>query len=705
LEKYTLVIAEKPDAARRIATALDVLGKPQQNFDQGVPYFHAYRNGSIIVVPALGHLYTVADSKAEKGTYPVFDYQWVPLYQAQRGASKIKVWLKVISKLAEKAEDFVDACDFDIEGSIIGYCILKYACQGREQNAKRMKYSTLTSEELTESYSKLLSHLDFSLIEAGLTRHEADWLYGINLSRALTVAAKISSGQYATLSTGRVQGPTLNFLKDKEEAIQSFVPTPYWSITAKVGIGEFVFDFESEKNPIQQEAEAKAILDSCKVKEGKIAKLAVNEFTQKPPVPFDLGALQSEAYSLFRFTPMVTSKIAQKLYVNALISYPRTSSQKLPPSINYKNILQKLQKSSDYKNQAAKLLSKPTLKPNEGNQTDSAHPAIYPTGNLPEKPLTASEKSVFDLIVKRFLAVFGEPALKQTIKVDVDVNGNIFLLSLVRTLNEGWMEYYKPYVKVENVFLPAMNEGQIVKVKKVTLKENFTKPPARYNPRTLLKKMEQEELGTKATRAATIQTLYDRKYVQGATNITITDLGSQVIEVLRKYCPSVISPDLTKTLEERMEKIQDGKDSKKAVLEAALEILKPVIRNLKENQAAVGAELSQALKKSVLDQKTLGACPKCKEGKLTVITSKKTGKRFVGCTNYFEGKCNAAYPLPQMGTLKPLTAPCKSCGCPVVQVWLKPKHPWLLCINPQCPSKANRKLSDDKSPSETQKNS
>jgi DNA topoisomerase I len=705
LEKYTLVIAEKPDAARRIATALDALGKPQQNFDHGVPYFHAYRNGSIIVVPALGHLYTVADTKTEKGTYPVFDYQWVPLYQAQRGAAKIKVWLKVISKLAEKAQDFVDACDFDIEGSIIGYCILKYACQDREQNAKRMKYSTLTCEELTESYANLLPHLDFSLIEAGLTRHEADWLYGINLSRALTIAAKKSSGQYATLSTGRVQGPTLNFLKDKEEAIQSFVPTPYWSITAKVGIGEFVFEFECEKNPIQQEAEAKAILDSCKVKEGKIAKVAVNEFNQKPPVPFDVGGLQSEAYSLFRYTPMVTSKIAQKLYTSALISYPRTSSQKLPANINYKNILKKLGKTPVYRSQTEKLLAKPKLVPNEGDKTDSAHPAIYPTGNLPETPLNVSERNVFDLIVRRFLAVFGESAVKQSIKVDVEVNGNIFVLSLTRTLSLGWIESYKPYVKVENVALPSMNEEQIVKVKKVTLKENFTKPPARYNPRSLLKKMEQEELGTKATRAATIQTLYDRKYVQGATSITITDLGSQVIEVLRKYCPSVISPDLTKTLEERMQKIQEGKDSKKAVLETATEILKPVIRNLKENQAAVGAELSQALKKSVLDQKTLGACPKCKEGKLTVITSKKSGKRFVGCTNYFEGKCNAAFPLPQTGTLKLLTAPCKSCGCPVVQVWLKPKHPWVLCINPQCPLKVNRKLSDSKSASVTQKNS
>ena len=126
--KYTLIITEKPDAAKRIATALDSEGKTQKKVESGVPYYEAYRNGKIIVVPALGHLYTVASKDKTSRDYPVFDYQWVPRYLAERGASKIRLWLKVISHLSENAEAFIDACDFDIEGSIIGYCILKYAC-------------------------------------------------------------------------------------------------------------------------------------------------------------------------------------------------------------------------------------------------------------------------------------------------------------------------------------------------------------------------------------------------------------------------------------------------------------------------------------------------------------------------------------------------------------------------------------------------
>ncbi len=684
--KYTLIITEKPDAANRIAMALDVDGKAKKIVDSGVTFYQAYRNGDMVVVPALGHLYTVASKERTKRDYPVFDYQWVPRYLAERGASKIRIWLKVIAKLAENAEEFVDACDFDIEGSIIGYCILKYACGSKEETAKRMKYSTLTKEELQESYAHLLPHLDFALVEAGLTRHEVDWLYGINLSRALTVAAKNSSGQYATLSTGRVQGPTLKFLEDREKTIKCFVPTPYWSITAKININGTAYQADYEKI-LESKQEATIVVDACKTKEGQIETIAVKEFEQNPPLPFDLGSLQSEAYRIFRYTPMRTSNIAQHLYLDALISYPRTSSQKLPPAIGYETILRKLGKVPAYAKQVAELLSKPALKPNEGEKADSAHPAIYPTGNLPEKPLGTAERNIFDLIVCRFMAVFGEPAVRQSVKVTLGINGNHFQLNGIRTLSEGWLRFYEPYVQLKDVTLPPLTEGQKIAVKGVVLKDNFTKPPARYNPRSLLLKMEKEEIGTKATRAAIIQTLYDRKYLHGTDSLVVSDLGFEVIEILSKYCPTVVSPELTRNLEEKMNEIQQGKETKEVVLQNAIEILKPVILELKENESVIGKQLNQALKKARLEERIVGACPKCADGKLVILHSKKTGKRFVGCTNYFEGKCNAAFPLPQSGSVKPLGSVCKSCGWPTLRVWMKGKRPWKLCLNPNCPSK------------------
>ncbi len=686
-----MIITEKPDAANRIAAALDCDGNAKRNVASGVPYYEAYRDGDLVVVPALGHLYTVAGKKKLQRDFPVFDYEWVPRYMAEKGAGRIRAWLKVISSLAENADGFVDACDYDIEGSLIGFCILKYACGGKEQTAKRMKYSTLTREELQESYAHLLPHLDFALVQAGLARHEVDWLYGINLSRALTSAVKKTSGQYAVLSTGRVQGPTLKFVEEREKTIECFVPTPFWTLTAKIVIDGTEFEAEYEKI-LESKQEAARVLAESKTERGEVESVAVEEFAVKPPPPFDLGALQSEAYRIFRYTPMRTSSIAQRLYLDVLISYPRTSSQKLPPTIGYKTILAKLAKMPSYAKQASELLSKPVLKPNEGERFDSAHPAIYPTGSRLDKPLDAAERNVFDLIVRRFMAVFGEPAIRQSIKATVSVNGNRFHLSGVRTLREGWIKLYAPYAQVKDVFLPPLSQGQTVTVKQVVLKNDFTKPPPRFNPRSLLLKMEKENIGTKATRAATMQTLLDRKYVCGTGNLAVSDLGFEVAEILTNYCPTIVSPELTRSLEQEMDAIQEGKETKDVVLQNAVSILKPVMSELKEKESVIGQRLSETLKKARLEERTVGKCPKCREGKLVILRSQKTGKRFVGCTNYFEGKCNVTFPLPQRGAIKPLRSLCKSCGSPTINVWLRGKHSWKLCLNPDCPAKGESKL-------------
>ncbi len=684
--KYTLIITEKPDAANRIASALDEAGKPKKNVEKGVPYYTAKRSVDIVIVPALGHLYTVASEKSERGRYPVFSYQWVPLYLAKRGATRIRTWLETIAKLARDADAFIDACDYDIEGSIIGYCILKYACGNKENTSKRMKYSTLTKEEILKAYTEALPHLDFALIEAGLTRHEVDWLYGINLSRALTTAAKNYSGRYTTLSTGRVQGPTLKFLAARERSIKCFVPTPYWSIKATLLIGNVTLEAEYEKRVIEVKEEAEAVVNACKGKNGEIADIETKRFQQMPPLPFDLGSLQSEAYRLFRYTPMRTSKIAQRLYLDALISYPRTSSQKLPPAIGYETILKKLGKAREYHALAVELLAKPELKPNEGKMEDPAHPAIYPTGNLPERTLDSAERNILNLVVKRFMATFGNPAVQQTVKVTVSVGGQLFYLRGRQTIEEGWLRYYKPYARAEDASLPLMEKGQKVNVKQVLLEDKFTQPPPRYNPSSLLRKMEREEIGTKATRAGIIQTLYDRKYIF-EERIVVTDLGFKVIDVLKKYCPTVVSSELTRKLEEKMSEIQQKKETKENVLQNAIEILKPAAEKLKEKEKVIGAQLTQALKQSTLDEKTIGACPTCHDGKLVIVYSRKTGKRFVGCTNYFEGKCKTAFPLPQRGSVKPTGNVCKGCGLPTVRIWMRGKRPWNLCLNPKCSSK------------------
>ena len=688
--KYTLIITEKPDAAQRIAQALDGKGKPKKVEENGVPYFIAHRDRELVVVPALGHLYTVIHERGRRNYYPVFNFKWAPRHLAERGAKQIRTWIETISKLAKDAEDFIAACDYDLEGSLIGYCILKYACENKEGVAKRMKFSTLMKSELERAYEEPLPQLNFALIEAGRTRHEVDWLYGVNLSRALTLAARRWSGRYSTLSTGRVQGPTLRFLIGREKEIRSFVPTPYWEIKAEVEIKKSTCEVEYERKRIEKKAEADAVVRACTDKIGEIKEVGVRKFHQKPPIPFDTGTLQTEAYSLFGYTPRRTLGIAQRLYLDALISYPRTSSQKLPPIIDYKKILNALSKEPAYKKLASKLLEKEELKPREGAKEDPAHPAVYPTGNLPERTLSDPEKKVWDLVVKRFMAVFGETAIKQSVKIRLEVNSHNFFLRGRRILKEGWMQFYKPYARAEETLLPPIKEGETILLKRVMRDDKFTNPPPRYNPSSLLKKMEGLGIGTKATRADIIETLYNRGYVTDE-RMVVTDLGFDIVNILSKCAPRVISVKLTQELEKKMERIQSKSEKRENILLEAVEQLKPQLEQFKEKEGPIGEALSNAIKRARIQERIVGGCPTCGTGTLMILFSRRTRKRFIGCTNYFKGICKTSFPLPQRGTAKPMEKTCSSCGWPLVRVQIRGRRPWRLCFNPNCPSKEERR--------------
>jgi DNA topoisomerase-1 len=688
MEKYTLVITEKPDAARRIALAVDKQHKPIRMGVDGVPCYAAENNGRIIVVPALGHLYTVAGERSGRDFYPIFAFRWVPRFLAERGAGRIRVWLNSISKLARDAGSFVDACDYDIEGSLIGYSIMKYACGNKEKVSKRMKYSTLTEEELERSYVELLPSLDFPLIEAGKTRHEVDWLYGINLSRALTIAAKKASGRYETLSTGRVQGPVLMFLGTREMSIKCFVPTPYWEMKAQFESGGRIFEAWYEET-IETKRRAQTLYNECLRKTGQIEKITSTRYLQLPPFPLDLGTLQREAYRLFGYTPKRTLEAAQRLYLDALISYPRTSSQKLPSNIDHRAILRNLGRLHRYKSLSAELLDLPSLKPREGAQDDPAHPAIYPTGILPGYSLTAPEEKILDLVIRRFMAVFSTSAVIQSAKAHIKVGSHLFFSTGRTLLTTGWRKFYEPYVCAEQVRLPPLKRGQKVNIEKVVLLDKFSQPPSRYNPGSLLRKMEEARIGTKSTRADVLQILYDRKYAKNE-RIEMTDLGFEVLETLKNYCPAVVSVGLTRDLEQRMEKIQAGGETREKVLDDVVNILKPALLQLETNEKSIGEKLSSAMAKGRLEERILGSCPVCKTGKLMILRSKKTSKQFIGCSNYFKGRCSTSFALPQTSLINVTSKVCKHCGWPVVLVRARGRHAWMLCFNPECPRKRRR---------------
>ncbi|MDA4128458.1 MAG: DNA topoisomerase I [Thaumarchaeota archaeon] len=684
---HTLVVCEKPDAAKRIAEAL-AQEAIQVVSVEGVTAFR-FKNGteSFVVCAAQGHIYAISDTIQERSVYPVFDIEWFPNHLVEKDAEYARRRIESIRRLSEGAQKFVNACDYDIEGETIGYNVLRYACAGQQNSALRAKFSTLTKDELVRSFREAKVAANGNLAIAGRTRHAVDFAWGVNLSRALSQALMNTRGRYRTISMGRVQGPTLSYVVDRDVEIGTFVPRPYWAVKGTFDHAGVRVEANYSKDILWNKSEADAVRTECDNRDGVVSRASVETSTDPPPPPFNVGDLQKEAYRVFRFSPSRTLQIAERLYLGALISYPRTGSQKLPPSIGYRKILNGIAKISQYSGDVGELLAG-DLTPREGTQADSAHPAIYPTGESPRRQLQSWEAQLLELIIRRFLSVFGKPVLMERANLTISVGDHDFVSIGRRTLKEGWMKYYGKYVKPEDSRLPPLKEGDELKMIAIDYAERLQRHLPRYNQSTLLEKMEREKLGTKATRAEIITTLINRGYLVGES-LEATDLGFTVIETMKKHSPSVISTKLTRDTEERLEAIEMGKEDVTRLNRETLEVLSESLMAMKANEVSIGINLDQSVLATLSTQNTLGPCPVCEAGKLIMIRSRTTHKRFVGCTNYRNG-CRASAPLPQRGVIKTTSAPCRYCAWPIIYVRTG-RMPWRLCVNVSCPGKAGRR--------------
>ena len=708
---YTLVVCEKRDAARRVAQAIATsdfkMITPGRKL--GLPSVFSItgrNNQHFIVCYAMGHLYGLVDVKGKRSIYPVFDVRWTPVKGNVRGRQIIET----ISTLSQKAAKFVHACDYDLEGEVIGYNILQYACDNKYENSLRAKFSTMTDEEIRSSFDNLLKPSTL-MAEAGKSRHMIDFIYGVNFSRALTQSFKVSNNgkKYRNLSIGRVQGPTLAFVVDREIEIKRHIPEPYWSIFAEFEKNGQIIRASYYKSKIRTSSEATSIVNACTNQYGKIMKIENRKVIQKPPTPFNLGDLQKEAYRVFRFSPSYTLSIAQRLYIAALISYPRTSSQKLPMSLNYRKIISSIsQLGYPYANLATTLLARDRLSPNEGFKIDPAHPAIYPTGEKPKGKLDGSNLKLLDLIIKRFLATFGDPAISRHTTVAIHVKGeHIFIAEGNKMLYEGWIQIYKPYFKIVNIELHELFENDILKNIAMSIDKKFTQPPPRLNQASLLEKMEKEKIGTKATRSEVISILFKRNYISytasatttanangGKNGIEATQVGIQIIQSMRKYVPTIVSTDLTRNMEGQLEEIELGKSKSTVVIESAVDHLKGAMLIFKEKEVEIGKQITDAILSSQNQQQqiSLGTCPQCRRGILKIIRSSTTKKRFIGCSNYSTGMCKATAPLPQKGSIKASGKICTQCSWPIAKAFYvrRTKRQWEFCINIRCPSKKRR---------------
>lgn len=694
----TLIIAEKPTAMKKISEILDEQGKPKKMNVDGVTYYQAKRDGDdLVIVSALGHLFTIEEIKqpGQKGwSYPIFDMKWVPANEVlkrtkskkqRKRALDVEKIVNNIKDLSSQCETHVNACDYDLEGATIGYNILQFCC-GPEatKKAKRMKFSTLTKKDILESYKNPLKSLNFNLIDAGLCRHEVDYVYGINLTHALTLAAKTAEGiNYYLLSIGRVQGPTLATVFEKEKQINVFVPTPYWQVKASTQLNEKEYDVDFSKAKIQYKKEAEQVINDCKNGEGTVKDIKTKESTNAPPIPFNLSSLQSESYRYFGYAPTQTLNIAERLYLGAYISYPRTSSEIIPETIDIKDILTKLKSIKTYTKYVDEIFAKPDLTPTKGKKTDPAHPPILPTGEVPAKKLSNLEKNIFNLVVRRFLALFGDPAIVTSIRILLELEKYKFYLRGRRIKVLGWMEYY-PFAKSKEIILPEIRQGQKMKLS-MDLVEKYSSPPSRYNQNSLRKFMEKEEIGTKATRASIIDKLYDRGYLF-EKSIHISDIGAAVSETLAIHCPQVLSIEMTKQLEKEMETIEKGQLTKNRVLDDVRNNLEPILMDFKDDEQLIGNDLAVSIRKTWKRQSYIGKCDKCGDGDLIIIRSKATKKRFIGCTSYPD--CQNSFPISQRGKISPM--PKKICAyCrdkynkeyPMVSIKIAGSRPFNSCVN------------------------
>ncbi len=667
-----LIIAEKPKAAQKIAEAL---GKAKKESIDKIPFYRLkYDSKDVIVGSAVGHLFSLAQKTGLKSAFPVFDIEWKPTSEVQKKSDFSKKYVAALKKLVKEANEFTVATDYDIEGEVIGLNVVRFIAKRKDAN--RMKFSTLTKDDLIEAYKNKSKHLDWGQAEAGETRHILDWYYGINISRALTSAAK-EAGYFALLSSGRVQGPALKLVVDREREIKAFIPIPYWEIRLYSGIIEALH----EKERFDKKEEAEKIFNKVKSqKKALIQELAKKESRLMPPHPFDLTSLQIEAYRALKISPKRTLELAQNLYIEGVISYPRTSSQVLPPEINYKKILNALAAQENLKEKVNLVLKKQKLQPNNGAKIDPAHPAIYPTGLISEN-LDKDELRLYDLIVKRFLATFGEAAVRETLNIKINCNNEIFLAKGTRTKEKNWLELYDPYVALEEIEYPGLKQGQTIDVDKINLLDKETQPPKRYTEASIIKELEKRNLGTKSTRAQVIDTLYKRNYVEDR-QIRATELGIKTIETLEKYCPLLLDEELTRHFEEEMDSIRERKTKEDKVLDEAKQAITKIIDQFKKHKSEIGEKLTSAHAQVRDEQSTIGLCPNCKKGTLKI----RRGKfgMFIACDLYPE--CKTTFSLPN-ALVKPTAEICEHCKYPVVTLIKKGKRPQNICINQDCPSK------------------
>ena len=616
----TLIIAEKPSVANDIAKSLGGFTKHDEYFE----------SDNYVLSSAVGHLVEIAapeEHDVKRGKWSFANLPMIPPYFALNPIQKTESRLKLLNKLLKRKDvgAVINACDAGREGELIFRLIVQYA--KAKQPIKRLWLQSMTQGAIRDAFQHLRDDTEMlPLADAARCRSEADWLIGINGTRAMTAFNSKEGGFYLT-TVGRVQTPTLSIVVEREEKIKRFVSRDYWEVRAEFVCAAGMYegrwlDTKFKKDEIDPEkraerlwskAAAESIVAACRGKTGVVTEES-RPSTSMAPALFDLTSLQREANARFGFSAKNTLGLAQALYErHKVLTYPRTDSRHLPedylPTVT--ETLQTLSESNNYYPFAAQILNSQWVKPNKrifDNTKISDHFAIIPTTQAP-KNLSEPEQKLYDLVARRFMAVFF-PAAEYLITTRyTEVSGHQFKTEGKILTTPGWLTVYgKEAIEPNKDAKEGETTGTLVpvakdeKVKsdKVETQSLVTKPPARYSEATLLSAMEgagklvdDEELrdamagkglGTPATRAAIIEGLLNEKYlVREARELIPTAKAFQLMILLRGLGVSELTaPELTGGWEFKLAQMERGKISREEFMREIAQMTQIIVKRAKE---------------------------------------------------------------------------------------------------------------------------
>jgi DNA topoisomerase III len=641
----TLVIAEKPSVARDL---VDALPGPFQNKDTH------YESDDYVITYAVGHLLELInpedyDERLKK--WRMADLPIIPdEFRVQPRDKKAEKQLKAIHRLlrSDDVDRVVNACDAGREGELIFSYI--YETSAVDKPVERLWISSMTKTAIRDGFERLRPGTELRpLEEAARSRAEADWLVGMNATRAATIRGRAWVG--GVVSLGRVQTPTLALIVKREREIQAFEPEPYWLVHARFDPRYEGLWFEGDEVRLKDGKRADEIVETVSGKEGVVESVERKEQSERAPLLYDLTSLQRDANRRFGFSARRTLQAAQSLYESKkAITYPRTNSRFLSGDLvpQLKPTAATLQPIAEYAGAARYVLGLEQLPlgrvVNDAKVDD--HHAIIPT-DVPHDVhrFSPDERRVFDLIARRFLAAFFPPARYARTTVVTEVEGERFRTRGKVTLDAGWRGVYGLEADAdkrqdeedgEGGELPPLEQGQRVKCVEAESEAKETRPPPRYSEATLLSAMEtagkliddeelrdamkERGLGTPATRAETIETLIRREYVERAgKELQATPKGLQVITMVEEH--KITSPELTGDWEKKLSDIEHGGGRRDAFM-----------REIEQFTGEIVGQIAELDKEKLRPERVeLGLCPRCGAETGEII---RENSRAYGCTSW-----------------------------------------------------------------------